>query len=178
MKKVVVGSNNPVKLKTTKEAFTLRFPEETFEYITFSAPSGVSDQPMSSEETKKGALNRALACKQEYPDADYYIGLEGGIEAIEGQYWVSAWMCIVDGNKKQGFGRTSAFLLPSRVCKLIDQGEELGTATDIAFNEVNSKHKGGAVSALTDELVTRKDFYRDAIIFALIPFCKTELYSQ
>jgi non-canonical (house-cleaning) NTP pyrophosphatase len=41
MKKVVVGSANPVKLETTKEAFALVFPHETFEYITHSAPSGV-----------------------------------------------------------------------------------------------------------------------------------------
>ena len=46
MKTVIVGSENPVKLETAKEAFKLVFPEIEFEFITFSAPSLVSDQPI------------------------------------------------------------------------------------------------------------------------------------
>jgi inosine/xanthosine triphosphatase len=176
MKKVIVGSTNPVKLETTKEAFQKSFPVEEFEFITYSALSGVPDQPIGQTETKQGATNRAEACKLEYPDADYYVGLEGGLEKIEGEYWVFAWMCILSNSNAKGFGRTGSFLLPPRVSKLIDQGEELGTATDITFNETNSKHKGGTIGVLTNENITRKDFYKDALIFALIPFVKPELY--
>ena len=176
MKTVVVGSHNPVKLETTKEAFALCYPNEEFVFETLSAEPGVSDQPMGQDETKKGAQNRAEYCVTERPGADFYVGLEGGLERIADEYWVSAWMCVIDTNGKYGFGRTSAFVLPERVRELIDAGEELGIATDIAFNETNSKHKGGAVSVLTNELITRKDFYRDAIIFALIPFRKPDLY--
>jgi len=46
MKKVIVGSSNPVKLETTKEAFRQSFPDVEFEFKTFSAPSGVPDQPI------------------------------------------------------------------------------------------------------------------------------------
>jgi inosine/xanthosine triphosphatase len=176
MKKVIVGSANPVKLETTKEAFQKTFPEEEFEFLTFSAPSLVSDQPMGQPETKQGATNRAEACKLEYPNADYFVGLEGGLEKIEGEYWAFAWMCVLGKADTRGFGRTGSFLLPPKVSELIDQGKELGTATDIAFNETNSKHKGGTIGVLTNENITRKDFYRDAMIFALIPFVKPELY--
>ncbi len=174
---IIVGSNNPVKLETTKEAFALAFPGEELEFITFSASSGVPDQPMGQEETKQGAANRAEACKVEYPKADFYVGLEGGLEKIEGEYWAFAWMSILGKNGKAGFGRTGSFLLPDRVSELIDKGEELGIATDIAFDETNSKHKGGTIGVLTNEAITRKDFYRDAIVFALIPFIKPDLYK-
>lgn len=176
MKKVIVGSNNPIKLETTKEAFEQVFPELDFEFLTFSAPSGVPDQPIGQIETKQGAINRANACKSEYLDADFYVGLEGGIEKTEEEYWVFAWMCVLGRDEKKGFGKTASFLLPPKVGDLIDRGEELGIATDIVFNETNSKHKGGTVSILTNESITRKDFYKDAIIFALIPFLKPELY--
>ena len=86
-------------------------------------------------------------------------------------------MCVMHKSGTTGFGRTSAFLLPPKVSELINQGQELGIATDIVFNETNSKHKGGTVGILTNDLITRKDFYRDAMIFALIPFVKPELYS-
>jgi inosine/xanthosine triphosphatase len=177
MKKVIVGSNNPVKLETTKEAFLLSFPDEEFEFHTLPASSGVPDQPMGQAETKLGATNRAETCASEYPDADFYVGLEGGLEKIEGEYWAFAWMCILEKSSKKGFGRTGSFLLPPKVSKLIDQGKELGIATDIAFNETNSKQKGGTIAVLTNGNITRKDFYRDAIVFALIPFLKPDLYS-
>jgi len=51
-------------------------------------------------------------------------------------------------------------------------------ATDIVFSETNSKHKGGTIGILTNGTVTRKDFYRDAMLFALIPFVKPELYYE
>jgi inosine/xanthosine triphosphatase len=176
MKKVIVGSSNPVKLETTKEAFQQSFPNEEFEFITVSAPSGVPDQPMGQAETKQGATNRAEACRSEYPDADFYVGLEGGLEKLGEEYWTFAWMCILGTQNTKGFGRTGSFLLPPMVSQLIDQGEELGIATDKVFNETNSKHKGGTIGILTNENITRKDFYRDAMIFALIPFVKPELY--
>ncbi len=176
MKKVIVGSNNPVKLETVKEAFRISFPETEFEFNTFAAPSLVPDQPIGQVETKQGATNRAQACKVEYPDADFFVGLEGGLEKIDGDYWVFAWMCVLDKSSTKGCGRTGSFLLPPKVSELIDQGEELGRAADIVFNETNLKHQGGTIGILTNQNITRKDFNRDAMIFALIPFVRPELY--
>jgi inosine/xanthosine triphosphatase len=178
MKTVIVGSENPIKLATTKEAFTIAFPHEEFTFVTFAAKSDVPDQPMGIAETKLGAMNRASHCRVVYAQADFFVGLEGGLEEIENEFWVSAWMCVQDRAGKCGYGRTGAFLLPPLVSDLIHQGEELGIATDIAFQKVNSKHGGGTVGVLTDEKITRADFYRDAIIFALIPFIKSELYTS
>jgi inosine/xanthosine triphosphatase len=176
MKRVIVGSDNPVKLETVKEAFGISFPDVEFEFLTFAAPSLVPDQPIGEVETKQGATNRALACQVKYPEADFFVGLEGGLEKFDGDYWVSAWMCVLDKSGAKGCGRTGSFLLPPQVSALIDQGEELGIATDIVFNETNSKHKGGTVGILTNDAITRKDFYREAMVFALIPFVKPELY--
>ena len=87
----------------------------------------VSDQPIGQAETKQGATNRALACKIQYPDADYSVGLEGGLEKIDNKYWVTAWMCILNKSGVESFGRTGSFfsyLIKSS--ELIDQGGELG----------------------------------------------------
>ncbi len=176
MKKVIVGSTNPIKLETVKDAFGISFPTEDFVFETFAAPSLVSEQPIGQTETKLGATNRAKACKDAFPEGDFFVGLEGGLELIEDVYWVSAWMCVIHQSGTTGFGRTSAFLLPPKVSELINQGQELGTATDVVFNETNSKHKGGTVGILTNDVITRTNFYRDAMIFALIPFVKPELY--
>lgn len=174
--KVIVGSKNPVKFNVTKDVFESVFSSEEIEFLPCSAASGVPDQPYGIEETKTGALNRALDCQKQFPDADYFVGLEGGIEIIDDEYWVTAWMCVLDKNGKQGFGRTSSFMLPEKITQLLKDGMELGHATDVVFDDDNSKHKGGVIAFLTDEGVTRTDFYMDALRFALIPFVKSEFY--
>jgi inosine/xanthosine triphosphatase len=175
--KVVVGSKNPVKLNVTKAVYTDVFSNQSITFETFSAPSGVSDQPYGIEETKTGAYNRAHACLVEFPDATYGVGLEGGIEIIDESYFVTAWMCVLHQDGRVGFGRTSAFALPERINKLLADGMELGHACDEVFNAENSKQKGGAVGFLTDGEIPRSDFYADALRFALIPFVKQELYQ-
>ena len=57
MKKVLIASRNPVKINATKKAFEEVFTDR-FEFEGVSADSLVSDQPMSNDETLKGATNR------------------------------------------------------------------------------------------------------------------------
>jgi inosine/xanthosine triphosphatase len=176
MTKVIIGSHNPVKVEVVKDAFVRVFPEVECEFEMCKAASGVADQPFGIEETRLGAANRVAACREIFPEDDYFVGLEGGIEVIGEEFWVSGWMCVENKAGKQGFGRTGAFLLPEQISQLIKKGEELSRACDIIFSDSNSGQKGGAVGFLTNNLVSRKDFYMDAMMFALVPFVKTDLY--
>lgn len=176
MKKVIIGSLNPVKGDVVKDAFHKVFPHIDFEFVMNASESGVADQPFGIVETRLGAANRATSCAAAFPDADYFVGLEGGIEVIDGEYWISAWMCVQDAFGKSGFGRTSAVQLPPAVTELIKNGMELSDAADVVFDESNSGQKGGAVGFLTNNLISRKDFYMDAMVFALVPFLKPDLY--
>ncbi len=176
MKTVVVGSKNPVKLETTKQAFADVFPNETFEFLTCNSDSRVSAQPFGTEETKRGAKNRAESCRAVFKDADFFIGHEGGIEIIDDEYWATAWMCVMNRDERVGYGRASAFQLPPRLVELIKSGKELGVAIDEMTGMENVKQKGGAVSFLTHGVIDRVNFYRQAVVFALIPFIKHELY--
>ncbi len=175
--KVVVGSNNPVKVAAVREAFSAVFPTRDFTYESCSAASNVSEQPIGSKETRAGAYNRAEDCKLMCPEADFWVGLEGGIEKEENQYWVIAWMCVMSPTKI-GYGKAGAFALPNQITTLLEQGTELGHATDSVFKEVNSKHRSSTVGLLTDDVITRTDYYREALVYALIPFNKPELYSE
>lgn len=176
MKTVVVGSTNPVKVTTAKEAFAAVFPETPLTFISFAAPSGVADQPFGSDETKQGAYNRARASQTAYGEADFFVGLEGGLEVDGDAYWAFAWMCVLGKDGTTGFGRTGSFLLPPGLCALVRAGHELGSASDEFFNEHNSKQKGGTIDLLTNGLIDRKAFYNDALIFALIPFMRGDIY--
>ena len=177
MKKVVVGSKNPVKLEATKEAFGIIFSDDEFEFIACSAESGVPDQPFGSDEARLGATNRSNNCKSAHSEADYCVGIEGGLEEMGDEHWAFAWMCIQNRDGVYGCGRTSSYLLPPKVSELVRGGEEFGRAADTTFSEVNSKHKG-TVSILTQGHIGRKDYYREAMMFALIPFINPDLYPS
>jgi len=176
MKEIVVASKNPVKINTTEIGFAKMFPEESFNIRGISAPSEVSDQPMSEEETLRGATNRAENVSKLSPDADYWVGIEGGIEELGGNMEAFAWIVVKSKDGKIGRGRTGSFILPAKVTELIQQGKELGEADDIVFRHKNSKQSNGAVGLLTGDVLTRTTFYEPAVILSLIPFKNPEFY--
>ena len=173
--KVVVGSQNPVKIRCTQLAFQSAFPDHTIHVIGISAPSGVSDQPASDAETLRGANNRAVYCKTSRPEADYWVGIEGGITDSDEKMDAFAWVSILSG-KKEGQAKTATFQLPPKIRSLVLEGMELGAADDLVFNRKNSKQSNGAVGILTHDLIDRVAYYEPAVVLALIPFLNPDLY--
>jgi len=188
MKKLVVASKNPVKIAAVQNGFAQMFPEEAvFEIDGVSVVSGVSDQPMSDAETLEGAWNRCHRAADAAPDADFWIGIEGGVEdkpphlyhrcgGKAGEMEAFAWVVVKSREGKIGKGRSSAFFLPAKVADLIRGGKELGEADDIVFKRANSKQENGAVGLLTHNAIDRTHYYTDAVILALIPFVNPDLY--
>ncbi len=174
--KIVVASRNPVKIGATEQAFATLFPDATLEMLLADVGSGVSDQPKSDEETRVGSRNRAMAASDALPEADYWVGLEGGVEVIDDQLMAFAWMAIKGRNGKIGEARSATLPLPPAVKDLVDSGMELGDANDRVFSTINSKQGGGAYGLLTNGLYTRESIYTQTLIIALTPFVN-ELYS-
>ncbi len=191
MKKIVVASNNPVKVQAVHEGYARMFPGEAIEVLTASVPSGVSDQPCTDSETLQGAVNRALNARQAVPDADFWVGIEGGISELhsalnrttgtettkqdEAELCAFAWV-VVYSSQVCGKSRTGTFILPHALANLVRQGLELGDADDIVFGGENTKQKNGAVGLLTGDAVDRTSFYAEAVVLALIPFKNPEFY--
>jgi inosine/xanthosine triphosphatase len=175
--RIIVGSKNPAKIAAVKQAFAKTFPETEFQIEGYSVNSGVSDQPMDDHETLLGAGNRAESCRKEVPDADFWIGLEGGCQFDGEDLEAFAWM-VIKSDSIEGKARTSTFILPPAVAELVKGGMELGHADDLVFKRNNSKQKNGAVGILTKDLIDRSSYYEQALILALIPFINKEIYKE
>jgi inosine/xanthosine triphosphatase len=169
MKTIIVASTNPVKIHAALAGFRALFPSEEFTAQGISVPSGVSNQPMSDEETLTGASNRAKAAREHVPDADFWAGIEGGCEEKFGELWAYAWV-VVMGDGWVGKSRTAAFTLPHEIAELVQQGVELGEADDRVFGRSNSKQANGAVGILTNDVIDRAGYYEHAVVLALVPF--------
>jgi len=171
--KVIVASENRVKINAVLNAFNEYY--KNVEVQGVEVGSGVSVQPLTNNETLIGARNRVKEIRKQITDADYWVAIEGGVQASDKGLSAFAWVVIYSAGK-YGEARTGSFILPQKVAHLIAGGLELGTASDFVFGESNSKQKTGTVGLLTHNRIDRTELYGQGVILALIPFINPGLY--
>jgi inosine/xanthosine triphosphatase len=166
--------------------------------VGLSVPSGVPDQPLTDASTLRGAYNRAVRLRELEPGADFWIGIEGGVDtepdyglgsglgldldgagegegtggdkAMQSFAWVVVLGRDANGRVKMGKARTATYYLPRETAALVRGGMELGHADEVVFGQKNSKQQGGSVGLLTGNVVDRRRYYEEAVVLALIPF--------
>ncbi len=179
MVKIVVGSNNPVKINAVRDAFSHYFSDVEVE--SFPVESGVHDQPLG-EDTFKGAENRAKRIYQAFKDgkinADFFVGIEGGAGKVYGKVLSFAVACIMNKDGEFSFGVSPAHELPQAIASRIMDGEELGVVMGEITGESDIKYNQGTVGKLTRGVISRKSFCEAATIMALVPFLNKELFTQ
>lgn len=176
MPTIVIASTNPVKIRAAKQGFARMFPHIELKVVSVSVESGVANQPQSDQETFTGALNRVNNARLVYPDADYWIGIEGGVATVDDELAAFAWV-VVRSQHRVGKARTGTFFLPNVVAQLVHEGKELGEADDIVFQRQNSKQENGAVGILTGNVVDRIQLYEQTVVLACIPHKNEGLYG-
>lgn len=169
--KIVVASANPAKIRAVQHALAQIFTGLTLQCSGQNTPSGVAAQPMNSAETLQGALNRLQAVTSAAPGADYYVALEAGLDGDCSFAWVA-----ISHQGRISKTRSASLPLPPAALQAIQQGEELGDIMDRMFARQNVKQQGGAIAMLTNHILTRSEVYQQAIILAMIPFIKPELF--
>jgi inosine/xanthosine triphosphatase len=177
--KILVGSKNPVKIASVKEALKNYF--DNIDVIGIEVESGVSVQPIN-DETFAGALNRAIRLKEindsQKLDADLFVGIEGGITKQFDKWFAFGCMSIIDNNGRTGFGTSPHFQLPQSVVNKLLKGIELGDVMDEIMNQQNTKQKGGAIGFFTNGVMNRKELYVEGLKVAIIPFLHKEMYFK
>jgi inosine/xanthosine triphosphatase len=168
VRRVSVGSTNPVKIAAVRAVFSRVAPQATVEGVAVA--SGVPDQPWGDAETIAGARMRARRAL-EATGADLAIGLEGGVvEEADGQVRTCAWAVVVGRDGREGVGGSLAMPLPARVAARLRAGEELGLAMDAEARVSGTKTGRGAVGILTAGAIDRQGAYEPLVTYALAPW--------
>jgi inosine/xanthosine triphosphatase len=168
---VALGSKNPAKKRAVEAALKKLGIDASV--VVCSVPSGVSEQPRSDEETMRGALNRARAAR-ELHNADYGVGLEGGVHETPEGLFLSSWAAIVTRDGQSSVGGSPRFLLPNVIAARIRNGEELGPIIDDVYARTNIAHNEGAFGLFTT-YINRDDAFAQALLCAFAPL-RSERY--
>ena len=176
--KVLVGSQNPVKIQAVREAFARYF--DGIEVLGLKVDPRVPSQPVN-DDTFIGAKNRVLALhhlnKKEELGAQFFVGIEGGIIRLYRRWFAFGCMAIGGTQERLGFGTSPLFELPEPIAQELLAGKELGQVIDHLTGDQNTKQKGGAIGFLTHGVMDRKALYVQGLIVALAPFVNEALYN-
>ncbi|WNS74641.1 DUF84 family protein [Bacillus sp. DTU_2020_1000418_1_SI_GHA_SEK_038] len=154
--KIVIGSNNPVKVSAVQSVF------QHDQVISVNVPSGVSDQPFSDEETIRGAINRAYSAL-EAGNGDIGIGLEGGVQETEYGLFLCNWGALAEKDKSPIIAGGARIPLPKAIADRLLEGEELGPVMESFTEKEDVRKKEGAVGIFTNGKISRTEMFRHVV---------------
>lgn len=170
--KIAVGSLNKIKIDATRSAF-LRFYNNV-DVFGVDVQSGVPEQPKESE-TRQGSINRAKRC---IGDADYGVGLEAGVFETEDGLYDVQYCSIIDKAGKITIGHGPGFRYPDAVKEKVENGWTVGDAFNTMYEWERKGMGEGAIGCLTNGVITRTRLSEQAVIAALVPRIKREMFPE
>lgn len=158
--KVAIGTLNRAKTKAVRNAINTYFHEVDFQEV--DVPSNVSEQPFSDEETRQGAINRAVNTLK-LTGADLNFGLEGGVREIDGVMYCCNWGAVALKNGQVLSVAGAQFMLPEEIAEQLRRGKELGPLMDEFTKEKDIRHQKGAIGVFTAGLVDRVEMFEHIV---------------
>jgi inosine/xanthosine triphosphatase len=181
---IAIGTTNTAKVQALEEVLKgYSIFENTVQIIPFSVPSGVSDQPLSLQETIEGAKNRAKNSFIGCDSCSYGFGIESGLLEAPGTRtgFLHVSVCSIYNGKDHYVGLSTGFEVPPAILSLVtDKKMDLSQAcleTGISTNTSIGSQEG-LVGILTNGRVDRKEYSKQAIRSALVQLEYAEWYTQ
>jgi len=173
---VAIGSRNRAKTEGVRRAFGQLLGGVEFKELDVTAM--VKTQPMSLDETVRGARRRAeLAVSED--GADFGVGVEAGlVELAEGFFLNVQIAAIIDSADRLSFGCSSGFPIPAKFVAKLKQGrEELDRYTHELTGARKVREEHGIVYRLSGRRLSRVQMTEQCVSMALIPWLNAEVYG-
>ncbi|KOP72728.1 NTPase [Lysinibacillus sp. FJAT-14745] len=161
---IAIGTTNKAKTEAVEVIAKKYFDKPNFTYV--KAASQVSEQPMTHDETRLGAINRSQNAIKE-TGAQLSFGLEGGVTEIDGVMYVCNWgaLTISDGTTYTAAG--AQIILPEEIAQEIRAGKELGPVMEHYTQRRDIRQGAGAVGVFTQGLVSRQMMFEHIVSLLL-----------
>ncbi|MBI2078234.1 MAG: inosine/xanthosine triphosphatase [Euryarchaeota archaeon] len=177
--RVAVGTHNALKVRAVADAFADAFPSLRVKVRGVRVKSGVPEQPTEAE-TFAGAENRARRALAAWPGADYGVGVEAGLLAspylrrhLDVQYVV-----VVDKEGGLSAGHGGGFYYPRGVEERVLRGKTISDVMGPIARDPRLGSTTGAVGFLSRGAIDRRELTRHAVLLALVPRVRRDLYQE
>lgn len=161
---IVVASHNPEKVEATRTVFETLFGQENFHIEGIEVDSGVAAQPIGDKETRTGSRQRVISARSVRPEADYWVGIEAGVEDNMTFSWIT-----IENKYQRGEARSASMQLPPAVLEHLNEGKTLGESMSQLAGIDNLGQNGGAISYFTRGELSRSRVYYQALLLAFVP---------
>ncbi len=131
--RIILGSGSEEKIEILKSA--LKELHLVVEVKGVKVGSEIPDQPLDKETTLKGAKNRAKNAKSKNPDADFWVGLEGGLHDYGEGYHLVTYACLIDKSGDEYVGEGVEIHLPESVSEEVKNGGWFGDVIRVYAKE-------------------------------------------
>ena len=180
---VAVGSSNTVKLKAVEAVFQDYPILDAALIFSYKVPTEVADQPLSLNETIRGAKNRAKNAFNACGDCKYGVGIESGLMKVEESKtgFMEFTVCSIFDGKEFYLGQSAAYEMPQHIIDLVVK-EKMSMAEACFYggltDDIRLGEKEGDIGILSKGRMTRQDSESEqAIMVALIQLENLALYS-
>jgi len=173
--KVSVGSTNKVKVDAVRNIFTQAYG--LVEVVSVEPDKTVPNQPVE-DNTVRGAIQRAQSAMSK-TRADYAVGIEAGLffNQVLKRHLDIQYCAIIDSSGKMTVGHGPGFEYPPEVVKAVLEGGTVGDTMSRLTEIEKIGHKMGSVGYLSDGMIDRTSLTEIAVLMALIPRIRKELYE-
>jgi inosine/xanthosine triphosphatase len=173
--KVAVATGNRVKLEAVRNVFTQVFG--FIDVIDVAMDPDAHGQPLGAR-TIEGATRRARIAL-ERSGADFGVGVEAGLFYVEhlGRHLDVQYCVIMDSSGNATYGHGPGFEYPPEVTKAALEGHAVGDIMSGITGIEHIGHKSGSVGYLSAGLINRTSLTELAVLMALIPRIRPELYG-
>jgi pantetheine-phosphate adenylyltransferase len=171
---VNVGSKNKAKIWATRDIFLKIFKKVEIHgvYVETKAPEISTD-----DEAIEGAIERAREAIQ---NADFGVGIECGLfinEKLESGFFVQ-YCAIVDKRGVLTTGHGPGFALPESIVADLKGGFPVAEVIKVSLDIGEIEEEKGTVGHLSKGLTNRRNLTEYAVLMALLPRLRSDLYSE
>lgn len=157
---ILLGSDSPQKTGILQESME-ELLEGDFAILPLRVASGIEEQPLDAETTRRGAVQRAAHAVEDYGEI-YHLafGLEAGLELIDGLYHFMAVAAILRPDGNLSTGTSQLVPLPRELSECVLRGEYLSSIIR-AYRD--RPDLGPGELEMAEDLVNRRRFFAEAI---------------
>ncbi|MFA5771852.1 MAG: inosine/xanthosine triphosphatase [Thermoplasmata archaeon] len=171
---IAVGSTNNVKINAAKNVFSKIYKDISVKPVNIGIE--IPEQPFEKD-VVSGAILRARTALEK-AKSDFGIGIESGLfwNRDTENYYDVQYCAVIDKMGSITIGHGPGFQHPREVMSRIKKGETTGSAMEKLYGIKDIGKKMGAIGYLSNGLIDRTKLTEQAIIMAMVPRIKKELY--